>query len=200
MIGVANCLQDEGKSDKKYENATKLPYLKNPGQNRFSYQKPVCIYGIKGFIVNVHDATNYDIDLDIPEKIGNKYGNVISNSYTYKDLGYDFSGGFSLCPELEKKGKTYRCRLKGVGINHHNSWKNIWKQNQCSVEIKQLIDRTDGWVTCNLYNVDIYKRLLVDVIINTPSEKINLREFLLKKISCDGSDNIFYNYDDKISL
>ncbi len=155
---------------------------------------------IIGFIVNVHDATNFDIDLDISPEQHKAYQDVISNEYSYQDLDPDFIEN----PDFSKitifkplVGKTYRCRLKGIGINQFPTTSNhLWKSNQLCVEIKQLIDRTDGWVICDISDIDVYQRLLVDVSIVTSTETINLRSYLLSKMINDPNP-IFYPYSSK---
>lgn len=163
------------------------------------YQRMREIKNITGFIVNVHDATNFDIDLDIPPNLHEKYQDVISNQYTYQDLGSDFLENPDLTritTVTPKIGTTYRCRLRGVGINQLAPCMNRWKSNQICVEVKQLIDRTDGWITCTLSDIDVYQRLLVDIVVNTCRGPINLRDFLLTKMIGDDTP-LFYPYSGK---
>ena len=63
-----------------------------------------------------------------------------------------------------------------------------------SIDIKNLIDINDGWVTCSLSDVDIYRRLLVNIYIDIPSQKINLYDFLLERMESD-TDPILHKYD-----
>lgn len=163
------------------------------------YQRLREVKNIVGFIVNVHDATNFDIDLEIPSNLHEKYQDVISNQYTYQDLGTDFleSVDFNrLNNSSIQIGTTYRCRLRGVGINQLDPVGHTWKSNQICVEVRQLIDRTDGWVMCTLSDIDVYQRLLVDIVINTCKGPINLREYLLNKM-IDDDEPIFYPYSGK---
>jgi len=163
------------------------------------YQRMREVRNIVGFIVNVHDATNYDIQLIIHPELHEKYVNVISNQYIYKDLAPDFLNN----PDLKKLlttnsevGTTYRCRLKGVGINQLSPIVHTLKNNQMCVDVKQLIDRTDGWVVCNLSDIDVYQRLLVDVTINTSNGPINLKNYLLDKMQPE-ENPLFYPYSGK---
>lgn len=169
-------------------------------QNR--YQRMREISGIIGFIVNVHDATNFDIDLEMPPEFHEKYGDVISNQYTYQDLHSDFleNPDLNITTKIAPKvGTTYRCRLRGVGINQLSQHMHTWKSNQMCVEVKQLIDRTDGWIVCTLSDIDVYQRLLVDIIIYTGKGPINLRDYLLTRMEADDhrEDPIFYPYSGK---
>lgn len=159
------------------------------------YQRMREVKNVQGFIVNVHDATNFDIDLDIIPELHERYRDVISNQYTYQDLGEDFVQNphlsqLRVTPEI---GTTYRCRLKGIGINQLSSSEHAWKSSQMCVDVRQLIDITDGWVTCTLSDVDVYQRLLVDIVIHTCNGDVNLRDYLLLKM--EGVENpIFYPY------
>lgn len=171
-------------------------------QKHNRYQRMREISGVIGFIVNVHDATNFDIDLEISPELHEKYGDVISNQYTYQDFNNNFFE-FSTLSKIKCInpciGTTYRCRLRGVGINQLPQHLHTWKSNQMCVEIKQLIDRTDGWITCTLSDIDVYQRLLVDITINTCKGPIDLREYLLTRMLSDEHKDhpIFYHYTGK---
>lgn len=152
---------------------------------------------ISGFIVNVHDATNFDIDLDIPSHIHDRYSSVITNTYSYQVISDNLMKNPSLLSSSSPHtGTTYRCRLRGVGINHLPSSVQIWKNNQVCVNVKQLIDRVDGWVTCTLSDIDVYQRLLVDICIHTTSGNIDLKDYLLTHMIGDDTP-IFYPYTGK---
>lgn len=170
-------------------------YIKNNG---LRYQRMREVRNITGFIVNVHDATNFDIDLEISPELYDRYRDVISNQYTYQDLGQDFLEN----PDLNRLkikpivGTTYRCRLRGVGINQLPNSDHTYKNNIMCVEVKQLIDRSDGWVNCTLSDIDVYQRLLVDIEISTGNGVINLRDYLLNRMSLE-ENPIFYPYSGK---
>jgi hypothetical protein len=161
------------------------------------YHKMPEIRNIDGFVVNVHDPINFDIDFKFTENgIAHKYCHVISNIYTYKDLTSNFKLSSSCDSEADtsyaienlmnekivglETGIAYRCRLRGIAIQQHPSHK--WRSNQLKLEIINLIDRTDGWITCNLSDIDVYKRLLVDITINTSNGAIDLCEYLLNRM------------------
>lgn len=161
------------------------------------YKKMRELHDVLGFVVNVHDATNFDVDLNLPDTTA--YLDVIANHYSY----YEMSANFSDHPDLASltqtrplQGITYRCRLKGVGINMSSDKEHLWKSNQMCITIKQLIDRTDGWVTCHLYDIDVYKRLLIEIIVHTSTGPVNLRDFILDKTQYD-THPIFYPYTNK---
>lgn len=161
------------------------------------YQRMREVYNVIGFIVNVHDAINFDIDLEISSELHDKYCDVVSNQYTYQDLGNDFFEDLNKTTLITPRvGTTYRCRLRGVGMNQLPQSIHMWKSNQICVEVKQLIDRSDGWISCALSDIDVYKRLLVDIVIHTCTESINLRDYLLNRMENDDNP-IFYPYSGK---
>jgi len=178
------------------KNITFDPFNSNKHE-KVRYQRTRETTNIIGYVVNVHDSINFDIDLTMSSKLQKKYKNVITNQYKYYDYNkYYFDNIYT---ELNKKvipqyGITYRCRLKGIGMKQsNNDTDTIWKSNKLSIEIKKLIDITDGWITCTLSDVDIYKRLLVDIYINTPQKTINLSEYLLEKTK-DDTPPFFHKY------
>lgn len=79
--------------------------------SKYSHYAPIA--GIIGYIVNLHDPLNYDIDLcGLDETLKQRYSSIIRNTYTYKDEDGQV-----------QTGTTYRCRLKGIGIQQP---KPIW--------------------------------------------------------------------------
>jgi len=196
-----NIIYDNRKIAKYNDRMETMDYgidIRSDNRNN-RYQRMREIRDVTGFIVNVHDATNFDIDLDISPDLHEKYHDVISNQYTYQDLGIDFLENpdmnrlVCITPEI---GTTYRCRLRGVGINQLSSSEHTWKSTQMCVDVKQLIDRTDGWISCTLSDIDVYQRLLVDITIFTCNGAIDLREYLLIKM-LDEENPIFYPYSGK---
>ena len=145
---------------------------------------------LEGFVVNVHDSTNFDIDLNPELKESTR---VISNEYTYQD--FDFIPKWNSESPI-KTGTSYRCRLRGVGINQSAQSRSSRLHKTC-ISVRQLIDRSDGWVTCFMHNVDIYNRLLVDIIVNTSTGPVDVREFILSQDEMEHSP-LFYRYFKKI--
>ncbi len=140
------------------------------------------ICNIKGFVANVHDATNYDIDLELSSEQRWRYNNVVSDHYTYHDLSPGFyleDNFFQQTDVVPVVGITYRCRLRGVGTNRSVAGRDKRRNDSIVIAIKKLLDRTDCWVKCTLSNVDKYRRLLVDIVLYTPNSTINLKHFLL---------------------
>lgn len=165
------------------------------------------VSGIVGFVVNIHDATNFDIDLQLPSSIKHKYCTVITNQYTYKDLGNQYVINPSSILEdtvILEVGTTYRCRLRGIGINQLPSSVHTRKSHNATLNVKQLIDRTDGWVSCTLSDIDVYQRLLVDICVHTSTNDgcVNIKNYLLEKMQEEslGEMPIFYPYTRERSI
>lgn len=170
----------------------------NQSLNKPKYTHLSLLNNIKGFVVNVHGPTDFDIDLQIPCENVNFYETVISHKYTYKDIGksYEFPINNILSNSGDREGIAYRCRLQGIGVKKNQNSSYNWKSNQLAVEIKHLIDRTDGWVICTLTDIDVYQRLLIDITINTINGPINLTKYLLNRMQSE-TEPIFFEYDKK---
>lgn len=130
----------------------------------------------KSFVVNVYDPLNYDIDVILLESDYRQ--RVIHNVYAYKNVQDGDLGE-------ELLSSTHRCRLNGIEINNKHYSKQLVKQT--IMNIRKLIDREDGWVICNIYGVDMFNRLLVDIYL--PTLNINLCQWLLTR----SATNLLYH-------
>jgi len=166
----------------------------NMEQNINRYQRISKIFNIKGFVVNIHDAANFDIDFNFNSELSTKYQNVITNQYIYQNYSMDLISDFKKIRIEPKSSITYRCRLRGIGINQKNTTNTINGNKLMKKYVEQLINRVDGWIVCVLSDIDVYQRLLVDIIINVKSGPINLKEYILEKCSKDEYP-LFYEYE-----
>ena len=134
---------------------------------------------IKGYVVYIHDSVNYDIDLDLSEEMVAQYWNVISNKYTYYTTPEAALVQRPDASEQTKQvGVAYRCRIKGISAlyrKYNNKPRLVHVAHQ---EVSRRIDRQNGWVLCQVGEVDIYRRLLVDLY--DPITKENLNSILLQ--------------------
>lgn len=130
---------------------------------------------VPGFVVNVHDAINFDIDLSFTSQQRHRFNRVIKNEYQYKEESI---------PSNSKIGKAYRCRLKGIQLT--SSYNNRGKFKEQTMKkakkvMERMINRSNGWVICLINGVDIYNRLLVDLIDPGlfPDKYVSYRDILL---------------------
>lgn len=130
---------------------------------------------VVGFVVNIYDAINLDIDLFLTEYQEKQHKDAIITNYEYKDYNsrtfedqnLQTPPGLILPPT--QKGKAYRCRLKG--IRQKSSSSNTFSYSEVNIlnsrakkDMTQIINRTNGWVLCTISKMDNYHRLLVDVL------------------------------------
>jgi hypothetical protein len=112
-----------------------------------------------GFVVNVFNALNYDIDI---------FG--ISPSPTCLDYTYMDENGIPLY------GKTHRCRLAGIlrkkGAIPHDDYVLSMRI------IHMFFNRLNGWVLVKMVGEDKFKRILVELIDPISGQTLNqlLRE------------------------
>ena len=139
---------------------------------------------IKGFVVNVHGATNFDIDMELPPYWTTPVP-VISNDYSYLALPENFvynPGNGNVSAFQTRWSKAYRCHLRGVTVHSLATFDDNLKNAQLTVDVKKLLDRSDNWVSCRITDIDGYKRFLVDITITVPSgETIDMRTFTLQQ-------------------
>lgn len=137
---------------------------------------------VKGFVINIYDVLNYDIDFLFLKK-PNFLDQVISNEYKYRNI---MKNG-ELSNEL--KSISYRCRLNGIEINSkYYNRKNI---KMYTYEIKKLLNRSDLYINVEIKGIDIFNRLLINIVV--PGLNIDICEFLLYK-SIQDKNYIFNKY------
>lgn len=141
----------------------------------------------RGFIVNIHDTVNYDIDFE--QNVYEKYWNVLTNPYFYSDFEYNQTSHTiktANIPSQEVASIAYRCRLKGVGVRD-NADASLLKE--AYVELCRKIDSWEGWVECTLYDVDSFSRILIE-LRNPENHKENLLDFFFTP----RYEKVFYVY------
>lgn len=165
---------DKNNDQKIYSNFDKLLAS--------NYKKMEKIKNIYGFVVNIKGTLNFDIDLNI-----NHLGNDLLNSYnTVHKKSYEYVDYKDNLEESHvKKAFAYRCRLRGIDIiGRKLGFQPAVNPNLINfsrIDVENLIKNNDRWVICNLYDIDIYNRLLIDLIIVIDHDKqINLCDHLLR--------------------
>ena len=125
-----------------------------------------------GFIVNIHDPLNFDIDILDIENV-EFLSNVISNEYSYQDENF----------HPVKASKAFRCRLNGISYRTKRKLETS-RQNKFFNDIR----KGKNWVKIKIFGVDAYSRLLVEIF-----DPITEESFNNKLISSDFGD-IFHSY------
>jgi len=152
---------------------------------RRGYQKLPLIENVPGFIVNIHDGANFDIDVKLTDEQLRYYRSVIKGSYQYVEYNDKLlqSGGEIVLEN--KRGISYRCHLRGVSMNK-TEMKSYTRINKQMVnEIEQLLNYSNWKVLCTISDIDIYSRLLIDIYIPCPFGYVDLRKFLLSKTEAE---------------
>lgn len=114
---------------------------------------------VLGFVVNMFNPLNYDIDLDLPEDFPTH--ELETNTYTYSDDG----------SEGVRRGFTYRCRL--IGILRRKYVANQDEFHASARAVSQRLARLNGWVLVRILGFDKYKRLLVELVDFVAGTSIN---------------------------
>ena len=115
---------------------------------------------VLGFVVNMFNPLNYDIDLELPEDFPRH--ELETNTYTYTE---DDAPGHVL------RGFTYRCRL--IGILRRKYVPNQDEFHASTRMVQQRLARLNGWVLVRVLGFDKYKRLLVELVDFISGKSIN---------------------------
>jgi hypothetical protein len=135
-----------------------------------------------GYIVNVNDALNYDIDLFLPAEISSLYSSVIRDDYYFKSLSLEYFTNGEFDNNEINRSSYHKCRLKSVIKNKNN-------RKTLNNEVKKLIDRVDGWIYYTISDIDIYQRLIIDIeLFFNDESQMNLSQYILR----EGGRNLLY--------
>lgn len=139
-------------------------------------QNNIIMNKITSYVVNVHDALNFDIDIPI------------SNEYTILPITYKYLNSDNiLCIS-----NSYRCRLQGINMkNKQKYYFTSFKHEKiaANIDITNIINYCDGWVDVSISRIDMYNRLLVNIYVVINDEIQNLSNYLLEKYP-----NLYENY------
>lgn len=198
------------------QGSLKYPYQQKYIRNKYisndstipifsTYKRFTDIENVTGFVVNIQDALNFDIDIVIPfvpstsvqnetdfdieiertntetntgtspgtEITGTRrYDSVYKNQYEY----IDYKDEYESEETWAKKSVTYRCHLRGIDIIGRKEKMILDDRSQSLInisnnDIERLIKKNNRWVICTLGDVDIYNRILVDIVITTEQER-----------------------------
>ena len=139
----------------------------------------------RGFVVNVKDPINFDIDFKLSPENRRKLMKAKTKNYIYDEyVNYEISAKQTL-------GETYRCRIYDVRVNKKEL--SVIKKLSVFEKIKTYLDDCDGWIVCEIHGIDTFGRLLVDFYFPLKKEKklksdtdtgwtfLNLKDLLIKE-------------------
>ena len=119
----------------------------------------------RGYILNVYDALNFDIGF---------FDDTGIEDVAHQT--FEFSSGTGT---TATNGKSYRCHLKDV------RFKPVAKCHPDYGHAKRILiqwtDYTNGYIDCQIYNVDTYGRLIVELF--DPFTEESLKEYITRQFS-----------------
>lgn len=148
------------------------------GMDKTSYQKlPTVKETYLAYVVAIRDPLNLHLDIYWPPEIAERYISALHYEYTF------------ISEELDKTVYTrnaYSCHLRGIEIADDSNMKEAY------IEVSKNIIRTSGWVLVSVSDIDIYRRILVNVFEVVSRKSIN--SALLDKISSRTGQHIAKEY------
>ena len=123
--------------------------------------------GCAAFVAHVQDPANYDIEIQMPAHLLRRYATAASSQFTYSFLpDSDFVSGHDPEKIEERSGTAYRCRLRGVGALEPHSRP---AARALRSRIQRLLDSADNYVSVSVSDLDVHRRVLVDIHIGSVS-------------------------------
>lgn len=136
------------------------PYIKIPQTNK-TYL---------AHVVAIRDPLNFHLDIYWPDELSTRYKSTIHYDYTFvsEELG----------SEIQSR-PAYSCHLSGVEIDHNDSS----NMKEAYILISKRILRSGGWVIVSVSDIDIYRRILVNIfdVIDYKSINRELLQFISKR-------------------
>lgn len=114
-----------------------------------------------GYIVNIESAVNFDVDFHLDS--GDIDHKAFYLEYTYTD---DNDGQYEV-------GRAYRVRLKGIAIRRDISQKNKRLLSQAANELKNIINRSGGFVRYKIDGIDVFNRIIATFYDPVTGECLN---------------------------
>lgn len=129
-----------------------------------SYQKlPIPKETYLAYVVAIRDPLNLHLDIYWPPKMEERYTNAIKYDYSF------------VSEELESQEYvrlTYACHLRGVEIisPEPNDFSNM---KEAYILISKSIQASGGWVLVTVSDIDVYRRILVNVFNIVTRQSLN---------------------------
>lgn len=109
-----------------------------------------------GFITQVYDSANFDIDIDMPSEVRDSYKDVYAKGYIAIDMDE---------PRVSSKRlKSYRCRIRGIVVDKNRRDRNSTTSARLALaKIERRAKLYNSWVLCYVNEIDQYNRILVEL-------------------------------------
>lgn len=143
-----------------------------------SYQKlPQSHITYLAYVVAIRDPLNFHLDIYWPSNVAERYSNALKYEYSF------------VSEELDNNvhvRSTYSCHLKGVEIvsdddQQSNPSVHTSNMKEAYILMSKCILRSGGWVLVSVSDIDIYRRVLVNVFDVISRQSLN--QELLAKLS-----------------
>jgi len=147
------------------------------------YQKlPVNTKTYLAYVVAIRDPLNIHLDIYWPHHMRTRYKSALNYKYTFISEELDDSVYIRT---------TYCCHLKGVEIISKDN-QDFANMKEAYILISKQILRAGGWILVSVSDIDIYKRVLVNIFDIVTRRSINHE--LLNKISNKTGEGIARRY------
>lgn len=156
-----------------------------------SYQKiPQSHTSYLAYVVAIRDPLNFHLDIYWPEDIVERYSTALKYDYTFisEELGSEIN-----------TRPAYSCHLRGVeiiatvnGDSQPNLALHTANMKEAYILISKRILRSGGWVLVSASDIDVYRRILVNVFDVVTRQSLN--QELLSKISNRTGESIAKEY------
>lgn len=123
------------------------------------------------YVVAVRDPLNFHLDIYWPVEMAERYSSAIRYDYTF--VSEELSPSVHVRP-------AYSCHLRGVEIIQSEAH-DFSNMKEAYILMSKRILRSGGWVIVSVSDIDVYRRILVNVFDVVSRDSLN-RE-LLGKIS-----------------
>lgn len=114
-------------------------------------------------VVAIRDPLNFHLDIYWPEDISKRYDSTLHYDYTF--VSEELDPGVYVRP-------AYSCHLRGVEITQTDQ-NDFINMKEAYILISKRILRSGGWVLVSVSDIDIYRRILVNVFDIITRKSIN---------------------------
>lgn len=148
--------------------------ITSPGPDKY-IRMPVSNNTYLAYVVAIKDPLNLHLDLYLPREIEEKYSSA--SKYPYEFYSEELKTGIHT-------RTAYYCHLKGIEI-YNPTPEDFSNMKEAYIIMTTKIAQSNGWVLVSLSDIDVYKRILVNVFDLIDRSSLNVT--LLKTNSKSGT-------------